>query len=62
MNVIGGVGVLFGPILGALILVSLPEMFRSLVLYQQLLYGLSLLALIMFMPRGIGALLQRDKP
>jgi ABC-type branched-subunit amino acid transport system permease subunit len=37
-------------------------MFRSLVLYQQLLYGLSLLALIMFMPRGIGALLQRDKP
>jgi branched-chain amino acid transport system permease protein len=62
MNVIGGVGVLFGPILGALILVSLPDMFRSLVLYQQLLYGLSLLALIMFMPRGIGALLQRDKP
>lgn len=59
MNVVGGVSLLAGPLLGALILVPLPELFRSAVLYQQLLYGLSLLLLMMFLPQGLAGLLRR---
>jgi branched-chain amino acid transport system permease protein len=57
MNVIGGVGLLAGPIVGAIVLVPLPEFFRSALLYQQLFYGLSLLALMLFLPRGLLGLL-----
>ncbi|TDR85267.1 branched-chain amino acid ABC transporter permease [Enterovirga rhinocerotis] len=56
MNVVGGVALLAGPLIGAVILVPLPELFRSALLYQQLFYGLSLLALMLFMPRGLGGL------
>ncbi|GGC65431.1 branched-chain amino acid ABC transporter permease [Chelatococcus reniformis] len=63
MNVVGGVGLLAGPLIGALILVPLPELFRASVRYQQLLYGLSLLALMLFLPRGLGGLLAgRSRP
>lgn len=61
MNVVGGVGLLAGPVVGAILLVPLPELFRSAVLYQQLLYGLALLALMLFFPQGLGGLLRRRK-
>ncbi|MFT4115261.1 branched-chain amino acid ABC transporter permease [Bradyrhizobium sp.] len=59
MNVVGGLGFLAGPVLGALLLVPLPELFRSALLYQQLLYGLSLLLLMLFLPRGLAGLLRK---
>ncbi|MFV0243611.1 MAG: branched-chain amino acid ABC transporter permease [Qingshengfaniella sp.] len=61
MNVVGGVGLVTGPIIGAIVLVPLPELFRSLVAWQEFLYGLSLLLLMLFMPKGLTGLLRRRK-
>lgn len=52
-NVVGGAGFLLGPVAGALLLVPLPELFRDAAIYQSLFYGLALLVLVMFLPRGL---------
>jgi branched-chain amino acid transport system permease protein len=61
MNVVGGVGAVVGPIIGAIILVPLPELFRTAIAWQQFLYGLSLIVLMVFLPRGLSGLLRRWK-
>jgi branched-chain amino acid transport system permease protein len=61
MNVVGGVGAVVGPIIGAIILVPLPELFRTAIAWQQFLYGLSLILLMVFLPRGLVGLLRRLK-
>ncbi|MGI6856114.1 branched-chain amino acid ABC transporter permease [Mesorhizobium sp. 1B3] len=61
MNVIGGVGAIAGPIIGAMILVPLPELFRTAIAYQQFLYGVSLLLLMMFLSQGLTGVLRRKK-
>lgn len=53
MNVLGGVGALLGAVVGAAILIPLPELLRDLQEYQRLLYGLILMALLLFMPQGL---------
>ncbi|MFA5621485.1 MAG: branched-chain amino acid ABC transporter permease [Thermovirgaceae bacterium] len=53
MAVLGGMGSIWGPILGAIVLGSLPELFRPLVQYRMLLYGIALLLVIRFQPQGI---------
>lgn len=57
MNVLGGVGVLFGAVIGAAILVPLPELLRELQQYQRLIYGVTLMALLLFMPKGLAGVL-----
>ncbi|MDR3468476.1 MAG: branched-chain amino acid ABC transporter permease [Xanthobacteraceae bacterium] len=57
LNVVGGSAFLLGPVVGAVLLVPLPELFRGAVAYQSLFYGLSLLALTLFLPRGALGLL-----
>jgi len=51
--VLGGMGTLWGPVLGALVLGSLPEIFRPLVDYRMLLYTALLLLMIRFQPGGL---------
>lgn len=51
--VLGGMGSSFGAILGALILVGAPELFRPLQDVRYLGYGILLLLLIRFRPQGI---------
>ncbi len=51
--VLGGVGTLWGPVLGALILGLLPEVFRPLVDYRMLLNAAILLLMIRFQPAGL---------
>lgn len=51
--VLGGMGSSFGAIIGALILVGAPELFRPLQDIRYLGYGLLLLLLIRFRPQGI---------
>jgi branched-chain amino acid transport system permease protein len=53
MVILGGLGNLSGAILGAVALVSLPEMFRVLAEYRMLIYGIALLLLIRFRPQGL---------
>jgi branched-chain amino acid transport system permease protein len=53
MVVLGGMGTLWGPLLGALILGVLPEVFRPLIDYRMFLYSLLLLLMIRFQPGGL---------
>jgi len=53
----GGIGTLWGPILGAMILTVLPEYLRAYEGLEVLLYGVILAAVMMFMPRGLASVL-----
>jgi len=56
MNVLGGVGALAGVVVGTMLLVPLPELLRGLQQYQRLIYGATLILLLLFMPQGLAAL------
>ncbi len=59
--IIGGVGTLFGPIVGAFLLTGLAESLREIMLrlgvdlpgVKQVFYGLCLLVVVMFLPDGV---------
>ena len=53
MVALGGTGSIAGPILGALILVVLPEVFRFLAQYRGVIYGLVLVLVIVLKPGGL---------
>ncbi|HSV81754.1 MAG TPA: branched-chain amino acid ABC transporter permease [Ramlibacter sp.] len=58
MLVIGGRKSLFGPLLGALVLTPLPELFRGAVQTQHMFYGAALILILRFLPGGIASALQ----
>jgi branched-chain amino acid transport system permease protein len=51
--IVGGAGSLFGPTLGALLFIALPEVLRVADAYRMVLFGLTLLLLALFAPRGL---------
>ena len=53
MTVIGGMGTLFGPLVGAVVVVYLRETLQVLADYNMLIYGLMLMILMIFVPRGM---------
>jgi len=53
MVILGGMGNLLGVILGATVIVALPEIFRDLQLYRLLAFGLMLMLLMIFRPGGL---------
>lgn len=53
MVVVGGVGTLAGPIIGAVFLVYLPEMLRFASEYRPALMGTVLILVVLFAPRGL---------
>jgi branched-chain amino acid transport system permease protein len=53
MNVIGGMGSLRGPLIGAVFLTSLPEFLRGWVELQRVLYGIVLILVMLFVPGGL---------
>lgn len=53
MNVIGGMGSLTGPLIGAAFLTSLPELLRGWVELQRVLYGIVLVLVMLFVPGGL---------
>jgi branched-chain amino acid transport system permease protein len=53
MVILGGMGNVVGAIVGAVILVGLPELFRATAEYRVLIYGVVLLLLIRFRPQGL---------
>ena len=62
MAVVGGRGRIAGAVLGAVLLVHLPEWFRGLERSYLIVYGLALLAAIVLAPHGITGLLDRLLP
>lgn len=56
--VVGGAGTLLGPILGSIVIVVLPNLLANFQSYELLAYGLAFLATLLFVPRGLGGLLE----
>jgi branched-chain amino acid transport system permease protein len=53
MVILGGMGSVAGVLVGATIIVALPELFRELALYRLLVFGLILMVLMIFRPQGL---------
>ena len=53
MVILGGMGNLFGVILGAALIVALPELFREFEQYRLLAFGFMLMVLMVFRPQGL---------
>ena len=53
MGIIGGMGDLAGGVIGSLVAGALPEFLRDLSKYQLTIYGLLIVLVLRFMPRGI---------
>jgi len=51
--VLGGMGSQLGIVLAALVLVGLPELYRDLAQYRMLAFGLSMILIMRFRPRGL---------
>jgi branched-chain amino acid transport system permease protein len=50
---IGGIGTMIGPIIGTLLIVTIPEALQVAAEYRMFFYGIILLFMIIYMPRGI---------
>jgi branched-chain amino acid transport system permease protein len=59
MLVIGGRKSVWGPLVGALVLTPLPELFRGAVQTQHIFYGAALILILRFMPGGLISLSER---
>src|SRR5204863_9651180 len=60
--VVGGAGFTFGPVVGALVSVVLPELLSGLAEYRLLFFGVSLLAILWLAPAGVLGTLARVWP
>ncbi len=56
MLYIGGIGTITGPLVGAIVINLLPETFRGLKDYQDLVYGTALILLLIYVPGGLASL------
>jgi branched-chain amino acid transport system permease protein len=62
MVAIGGIGLYWGGVMGALLLTVLPELLRRYGDYEVPLYGLALIVVMLFLPRGLAGVLVRPRP
>jgi branched-chain amino acid transport system permease protein len=62
MVAIGGIGLYWGAVVGAVLLTVLPEALRKFGDWEVPLYGLALIVVILFLPRGIAGLFARKRP
>lgn len=53
MIVVGGMGTIVGPIVGAILMVIFPELFRFLLEYRMVAYGAILVLMVLFRPEGL---------
>ena len=61
MVVLGGMGSIPGIILGALLLITLPELFRDFQDYRMLAFGIALVLMMIFRPQGLLGTLKTGK-
>lgn len=55
MLYVGGIGTVVGPLVGAVVILLLPETFRAFKDYQDLFYGAALIILLIYAPRGVAS-------
>lgn len=53
MVIVGGMGTMIGPVIGAVVLTFLPEVLRGFGDFRLIVYGLALTLVVLFMPGGI---------
>jgi branched-chain amino acid transport system permease protein len=56
MLYVGGIGTVYGPLIGAFIVSLLPETFRAFKDYQDLAYGAALIVILIYAPKGLSSL------
>ena len=59
---VGGLGSLVGSVLGAIVITAAPEFFRDWPGFQELLFGVLIILIILFLPNGLASLLARLHP
>jgi branched-chain amino acid transport system permease protein len=59
---VGGLGSLAGSVLGAVIITAAPEFFRDLPGFTELIFGLIIVLVLLFLPRGLASLLAKLHP
>ncbi|MDH3714000.1 MAG: branched-chain amino acid ABC transporter permease [Gammaproteobacteria bacterium] len=59
MIVLGGIGHVWGGVIGAIIVTIIYDQTKDFYFYQPLLFGSSMVLLVIFMPQGIGGLIDR---
>ena len=59
MVVLGGIGHIWGGVIGAIIVTILYDQTKDYYFYQPLIFGMSMVLLVIFMPRGIGGVIDR---
>jgi branched-chain amino acid transport system permease protein len=59
MVIVGGMGTMIGPVIGAILLTFLPELLRGFGELRLMIYGLALTLVVLFMPGGIVQLVKR---
>lgn len=58
MLIVGGIGTIAGPIIGAVIFFGLPELFRVARLFRLVLLGVVIVLVVLFMPKGIAGVIK----
>jgi ABC-type branched-subunit amino acid transport system ATPase component/ABC-type branched-subunit amino acid transport system permease subunit len=61
MVLLGGMGTMFGPVLGAIFIIMLPEVLRVSKEYYQVIYGAGVAFAVLFLPEGFLGLLKGRK-
>ncbi len=59
MVVLGGIGNVWGGIIGAIVVTIVADLTRDFYFYQLLLFGLVIVGTVLFMPKGIGGIIDR---
>ena len=59
MVVLGGIGNVWGGIIGAIIITIVADLTRDFYFYQMLLFGSVIVGTVLFMPKGIGGIIDR---
>ena len=59
MVVLGGIGNIWGGVIGAIVVTVIYDQTKEYYFYQPLIFGIFMVLLVVFMPRGIGGLIER---
>lgn len=62
MVMVGGAGSLIGSVIGGVVLTALPEYFRQFPGMEELFFGIIIIAVLLFLPKGLVSLLAKISP